>query len=79
MIMDDAIGVDLDETCSIDPSSSKGIHTIVIPQLGMILSSIGISRGMKRHNPDYKNGGANLTHLWVADSTQAECVGYVSF
>ena len=43
------LGVDLDEIYSIDPSYSKGIHTIVIAKLGTISSSIGLSRRMKRH------------------------------
>ena len=45
------LGVDLDEIHSIDPSYSKGIHTIVIAKLGTISSSIGLSRRMERHDP----------------------------
>ena len=37
------LGVDLDEDYSIDPSYSKGIHTIVIAKLGIKPSSIGLS------------------------------------
>ena len=40
----------MNETYSIDPSYSKGIHTIVITQLGTISSSIGFIRGMECHN-----------------------------
>ena len=43
--------VDLDEIHSIDPSYSKGIHSIVITKLGMISTSIGLSRRMERHIP----------------------------
>ena len=43
------LGVDLDEIHSIDPSYSKGVHTIVIAKLGTISSSIGLSRRMKHH------------------------------
>ena len=43
------LGVDLDEIYSIDPSYSKGIHSIVIAKLGTLSSSIGLSRKMERH------------------------------
>ena len=43
------LGVDLDEIHSIDPSYSKGIHSIVIAKLGTLSSSIGLSRKMERH------------------------------
>ena len=45
------LGVDLDKVYSIDPSYSKGIHTIVIAKLGTISSSIGLSHEMEHHNP----------------------------
>ena len=59
------LGVDLDDIRSIDPSYSKGIHTIVIAKLGMISLSIGLSRRMECHNPGManKNGSADLSHL----------------
>ena len=43
--------VDVDKVYSIDPSYSKGIHTIVIAKLGTISSSSGLSCRMERHNP----------------------------
>ena len=60
------LGVDLDEIHSIDPSYSKGIHTIIIAKLGTISSSIGLSRRMERHIQEWlinKNGGTDLSHL----------------
>ena len=43
------LGVDLDKVYSIDPSYSKYIHIIVVTKLGMISSSIDLSRWMEHY------------------------------